>query len=468
MVFSSIVFLFTFLPISLLIYYISSKKFKNAILLLTSLVFYAWGEPVYIFLMIGTIIFDYIMALKIDKYKRDRKKSKRFFIFTLLVNVGILVFFKYVGFIIGNINSIFSINIPFNELSLPVGISFYTFQVLSYIVDVYLGKVKVQRSLVSFGAYVTMFPQLVAGPIVQYETIEEQLNYREESLEKFGQGVERFIQGLGKKVLLANNIGLIWTTISATDLGSMSVLTAWIGIIAYTFQIYFDFSGYSDMAIGLGKMFGFDFIENFNFPYISTSVTEFWRRWHISLGSWFRDYIYIPLGGNRVSLGKQIRNIFAVWFLTGLWHGASWNFIVWGLYYGVILLLEKMVFARILEKTPRFIKHIYTMLLVIIGWVFFASPTLSYALDYIKIMFGFGHNVIMDSAGIYYLYTNAIMFVILAICSTPIVKTALDKIVVKSKSRYVNASLIAYMLILFLATAYLVNETYNPFLYFRF
>ena len=422
----------------------------------------------YIFLMIGTIIFDYIMALKINKYKRDRKKAKQFFIFTLLVNVGILVFFKYVGFIIGNINGIFSINIPFNELALPVGISFYTFQVLSYIVDVYLGKVKVQRSFISFGAYVTMFPQLVAGPIVQYETIEEQLNYREESLEKFGQGVERFIQGLGKKVLLANSIGIIWTTISAMDLGSMSVLTAWIGIIAYTFQIYFDFSGYSDMAMGLGKMFGFDFIENFNFPYISTSITEFWRRWHISLGSWFREYIYIPLGGNRVSLGKQIRNIFAVWFLTGLWHGASWNFIVWGLYYGVILLLEKMVFANILERVPTFIKHIYTMLLIMIGWVFFASPNLSFAMEYLKSMFGFGNHVLMDSAGIYYLYTNAIMFVILGVCSTPIVKIILDRIVVKSKLGYVNGSLITYMVILFLATAYLVNETYNPFLYFRF
>ncbi|WP_419726358.1 MBOAT family O-acyltransferase [Terrisporobacter petrolearius] len=418
--------------------------------------------------MIGTIIFDYIMALKINKYKRDRKKAKQFFIFTLLVNVGVLVFFKYVGFIIGNINGIFSINIPFNELALPVGISFYTFQVLSYIVDVYLGKVKVQRSFISFGAYVTMFPQLVAGPIVQYETIEEQLNYREESLEKFGQGVERFIQGLGKKVLLANSIGIIWTTISAMDLGSMSVLTAWIGIIAYTFQIYFDFSGYSDMAMGLGKMFGFDFIENFNFPYISTSITEFWRRWHISLGSWFREYIYIHLGGNRVSLGKQIRNIFAVWFLTGLWHGASWNFIVWGLYYGVILLLEKMVFANILQRVPTFIKHIYTMLLIMIGWVFFASPNLSFAMEYLKAMFGFGNHVLMDSAGIYYLYTNAIMFVILAVCSTPIVKNILDRIVIKSKLGYVNGSLITYMVILFLATAYLVNETYNPFLYFRF
>lgn len=418
--------------------------------------------------MMGTIIFDYIMALKIDKYRNNRKKSKKLFIFTLLINVGILVFFKYVGFIIVNINSIFSINIPFNELALPVGISFYTFQVLSYIVDVYLEKVKVQRSIISFGAYVTMFPQLVAGPIVQYESIEEQLNHREESFEKFGQGVERFIQGLGKKVLLANNIGLIWTTISAMDLGSMSVLTAWIGIIAYTFQIYFDFSGYSDMAIGLGKMFGFDFVENFNFPYISTSVTEFWRRWHISLGSWFREYIYIPLGGNRVSLGNQIRNIFAVWFLTGLWHGASWNFIVWGLYYGVILLLEKMVFAKILKRTPKFIKHTYTMLLVIIGWVFFASPDLSYAMEYLKVMFGLGHNLIIDSAGIYYLYTNAIMFAILVICSTPFVKNTLNKMVLKSKSGYVNVPLIAYMLILFLATAYLVNETYNPFLYFRF
>lgn len=418
--------------------------------------------------MIGTIIFDYIMALKIDKYKKNRKKSKKYFIFTLLVNVGVLVFFKYIGFIIENINSIFSTNISFENLALPVGISFYTFQVLSYIVDVYLGKVKVQRNLISFGAYVTMFPQLVAGPIVQYETIEEQLNYREESLEKFGQGVERFIQGLGKKVLLANNIGMIWTAISAMDLGSMSVLTSWIGIISYTFQIYFDFSGYSDMAIGLGKMLGFDFIENFNYPYISKSVTEFWRRWHISLGSWFREYIYIPLGGNRVTLGKQIRNIFAVWFLTGLWHGASWNFIVWGLYYGVILLLEKIVFKKLLEKTPNFIKHIYTMILVMIGWVFFASTNLGYAVEYIKIMFGLGNNVLIDSVGIYYLYTNIVMFVILSICSTPIIKNKLDRMVIKSKTSYINPTLIVYMLILFLATAYLVNETYNPFLYFRF
>ncbi len=433
-----------------------------------SLVFYAWGEPVYIFLMIGTIVFDYIMALKIDKHKKNRKKSKQYFIFTLLVNVGILVFFKYIGFIIENINNIFSMNISFEGLALPVGISFYTFQVLSYIVDIYLDKVQIQRSLISFGAYVTMFPQLVAGPIVQYETIEEQLNCRDESLVKFGQGVERFIQGLGKKVLLANNIGIVWTTISAMDLASISVLTSWVGIIAYTFQIYFDFAGYSDMAIGLGKMFGFDFIENFNYPYISKSVTEFWRRWHMSLGSWFREYIYIPLGGNRVSTGKQIRNIFAVWFLTGLWHGASWNFIVWGLYYGVILLLEKIIFAKVLEKTPNFIKHIYTMLLVMIGWVFFASIDLGYALEYIKVMFGLGNNVIIDNTGIYYLSTNMIMFIILTLCSTPLIKNKLDRMIIKSRISYINPTLIAHMLILFLTTAYLVNETYNPFLYFRF
>lgn len=468
MVFSSIVFLFTFLPISLLIYYISPKKFKNAILLLTSLVFYAWGEPVYIFLMIGTIIFDYIMALKIDKYKRDRKKSKRFFIFTLLVNVGILVFFKYVGFIIGNINSIFSINIPFNELSLPVGISFYTFQVLSYIVDVYLGKVKVQRSLVSFGAYVTMFPQLVAGPIVQYETIEEQLNYREESLEKFGQGVERFIQGLGKKVLLANNIGLIWTTISATDLGSMSVLTAWIGIIAYTFQIYFDFSGYSDMAIGLGKMMGFDFLENFKYPYISKSVTEFWRRWHMSLSGWFREYMYIPLGGNRRGKKIQFRNLMIVWFATGLWHGASWNFVVWGLYFGILIFFEKMYISKVLERLPRGVGHLYTLVLIIIGWVFFETESLRGAFSYLSVMFGLSGNSIVDNMGIYTLRSNFLIITLAIIASTPFFKNFFKLIKEKLKLRGVAVAIVSNILILFISTVYLVSETYNPFLYFRF
>ena len=467
MVFSSIIFLFTFLPITLLIYYISPKKVKNSIILLASLIFYAWGEPIYIFLMLGTIIFDYFMALKIDKYK-EMKKNKALFLFTITVNILILVFFKYIGFIIENINSIFQFKISVEQLPLPIGISFYTFQILSYIIDVYLDKVQVQKNFINFATYVTMFPQLVAGPIVRYESIEEQLNYREESIEKFGQGVQRFIQGLGKKVILANNIGMVWAEISTINMGKISVLTSWIGIIAYTFQIYFDFSGYSDMAIGLGKMLGFDFTENFNFPYTSKSITEFWRRWHISLGSWFREYVYIPIGGNRVSVLKHIRNIFVVWFLTGIWHGASWNFIIWGLYYGTILLLEKVVFARVLDKLPNFIKHSYTMLLVIIGWVFFASPNLSYALKYIEIMFGMGSNSVIDITGIYYLKTNLITFAILTICSTTMVKNWIESIMRKSKLEIMNPVLIAHIAILFLSTAYLVNETYNPFLYFRF
>ena len=327
--------MFTFLPITLLLYYVSPRVLKNSILLLASLIFYAWGEPIYVFLMIGTILIDYLLAILIDRNRDDYSKCKWIFILTIILNVSILGFFKYFGFFVNNINSIFNLNIPFEGLALPIGISFYTFQVLSYIVDVYLGKVEVQYNLINFATYVTMFPQLVAGPIVQYQTIEEQLNTRQESVFKFGEGVERFIQGLGKKILLANNIGMLWTTISSLELSSISVLTAWLGIIAYTFQIYFDFSAYSDMAIGLGKMFGFEFMENFNYPYISKSVTEFWRRWHISLGTWFREYIYIPLGGNRVSVPKQIRNIFVVWALTGLWHGANWNFVVWGLYYGI-------------------------------------------------------------------------------------------------------------------------------------
>ncbi len=460
--------MFTFLPITLLLYYVSPRIFKNSILLVASLIFYAWGEPVYVFLMIATILADYFLAILIDKNRQDTSKCKWIFIFTCILNVAILGFFKYFGFFVENINSILHLDIQFEGLALPIGISFYTFQVLSYIVDVYLGKVKVQYNVINFAAYVTMFPQLVAGPIVQYQTIEEQLNTRQESITKFGEGVERFIQGLGKKVLLANNIGMLWTTVSAMELSSVSVLTAWLGIIAYTFQIYFDFSAYSDMAIGLGKMFGFDFMENFNYPYISKSVTEFWRRWHISLGTWFREYIYIPLGGNRVKKSKQIRNIFVVWCLTGFWHGASWNFVIWGLYYGVLLLIEKFILKSFLEKVPDFIKHTYTMLLVIIGWLFFASEDLGFAMEYLKIMLFMSGNAIVDNAGIFYLYTNLIMFIILVVFSTPVIKKLLDNIARKSRDKLLNPSLVIYGLVLFLVTAYLVNETYNPFLYFRF
>ena len=468
MVFSSIIFMFTFLPLSLLLYYIMPRKFKNLILLMISLVFYAWGEPVYVLLMIFTIIFDYIMALIIDRNREDKVKSKVIFIATVGVNLLILGFFKYYGFLIDNINLLFNLNLQYTNLALPIGISFYTFQTLSYVVDVYLDKVKVQKSLISFALYVTMFPQLVAGPIVKYSDIDYQLTNRKESINKFGQGVDRFIIGLGKKVLLANNIGIIWTTIQGMNIDSISVLTSWIGIIAYTFQIYFDFSGYSDMAIGLGKMFGFEFIENFNYPYISTSISEFWRRWHISLGTWFREYVYIPLGGNRVSTLKHIRNLFVVWLLTGLWHGASWNFVVWGLYYGFILFMEKIILHKVLSKTPKIIKHIYTMLLVMIGWVLFGSMNLTSALEYLKVMFGFSGNALVDNSAIYYLYTNIKLLIILTLCSTPIISIIFRQIIKKGKSVGILFAVSINIIIILISIAYLVNETYNPFLYFRF
>lgn len=468
MVFSSIIFLFTFLPITLILYYISPRNIKNTVLLLVSLVFYAWGEPTYVFLMMFTTVFDYLIGLLINKYKRDKIKSRRIFILAVIINLGILGFFKYYGFLIENINGIFSLNIGYEQLPLPIGISFYTFQTLSYVIDVYLGKVTVQRNLISFGLYVTMFPQLVAGPIVRYVDIDYQLKHRIHSANKFGEGVERFIQGLAKKVLLANNIGMIFTSIQQYDVNNISVLTAWLAIGAYTLQLYFDFSGYSDMAIGLGKMFGFDFIENFNYPYISKSVTEFWRRWHISLSSWFREYVYIPLGGNRCSTIFQLRNLVIVWFLTGLWHGADWNFILWGLYYGLILIIEKFFLKDILENMPNVIKHIYTMVLVMVGWTFFGIDSIHKSLEYLKVMFFLNGNPIIDSTFVYYIYTNLILLIILVLCSTPIVNKVFNKIIKNGKMKGVVFATSVQFILLFVSIAYLVNETYNPFLYFRF
>ncbi|MDK2562522.1 MBOAT family O-acyltransferase [Romboutsia sedimentorum] len=466
MVFSSIIFMFTFLPITLMLYYIAPRGIRNLVLLVISLVFYAWGEPVYVFLMMFTTLFDFFMGLIIDKY-RGYNMSKIIFILTIVVNLGILGFFKYYGFVIENINTLFSLNISYSQLPLPIGISFYTFQTLSYVVDVYLNKVALQRSIVSFSLYVSMFPQLVAGPIVRYSDVDYQIDNRKESINKFGEGAQRFIQGLGKKVLFANNIGMLFTSIQALDISSISILTSWLGIIAYTLQIYFDFSGYSDMAIGLGKMFGFEFIENFNYPYVSKSVTEFWRRWHISLGSWFREYVYIPLGGNRCSVPNQVRNLFIVWFLTGLWHGSSWNFIVWGLYYGAILFIEKVFLKNMLENIPSIIRHAYTMILVMIGWVFFANDSMVNALEYIKTMFGLNGNKFIDTTFIYYLYTNIIILIPIILCSTPLVNILYKKIVYKKKWGRI-LGLAINVIILFVATAYLVNATYNPFLYFRF
>lgn len=450
------------------IYYLSPRKIRNAIILIMSLIFYGWGEPIYIFLMIGSILIEYLGSILIDKNRNNKDKSKLIFITILVINISTLVFFKYYGFIIDNINSLFRTNLRIRTLPLPLGISFYTFKLISYLVDVYNNKVKVQKNIISFGAYIAMFPQLISGPIVQYSIVEKELNKRIETISDFGAGIEKFIIGLGKKVLIANNIGLLWSEIKALPNNELSVLTAWLGIIAFTLQIYYDFSGYSDMAIGLGKMLGFTFPENFNYPYISKSVTEFWRRWHISLSSWFRDYIYIPLGGNRRGLAIQIRNIFIVWFTTGLWHGASWNFIIWGLYFGVVIFIEKIFLLKILNKLPKIVGNIYTMLLVIISWVFFDIDTLKGALSYIGVMFGRSQNAIYDNLSMYLLNTNLVIIVVAVIGVTPLVKNIINFLKGRLKIPGSIMVLIFCILILIISTAYLVNESYSPFLYFKF
>lgn len=474
MVFSSLIFIFVFLPLTLILYYISPRFLKNTILLIASLIFYAWGEPVYILIMIFTTSFDYICGLLIDKYRNKKAANKAIFVVSVIVNLGILCFFKYYGFIVQNINGILNLNLTAPNLPLPVGISFYTFQTMSYVIDVYLDKVPVQKNIVSFGTYVTMFPQLVAGPIVKYGDIEKQLDNRQETLIKFGEGSERFILGLAKKVLLANNLGLLWRNIKSTPIGELSVISTWIGIISFTLQIYFDFSGYSDMAIGLGKMFGFELMENFNYPYISKSVTEFWRRWHISLGEWFKEYVYIPLGGNRVGKLKQYRNLFTVWFLTGLWHGASWNFILWGLYFCLFIIIEKAFLGKWLKGKPKAIGHIYTLLVVVVGWVLFEFEDLIVCLRYIISMFGFGGLKVIDNQGLYYIYTNGILLIIAILCATPFIKEGFlnlkSRIMQKDNIGMIGSILVpvAFLLLMVLSTAYLVNESYNPFLYFRF
>ncbi len=468
MVFSSIVFLFTFLPVVLAVYFLVPRKLKNLVLLLGSLVFYAWGEPVYIFLMIFSIIFNYICGLDIARNQNDPQKAKRSLVFNVTVNLLILGFFKYEGFLLDSINAVLPVDIPYRALSLPIGISFYTFQILSYIIDVYRGEVKVQKNILNFAVYVTMFPQLIAGPIVQYSDIERQLQEREESWDKFGEGVLYFIRGLAKKALLANAIGLVFDEVFALKTGQISTITAWLGCAAYTFQIYFDFSGYSDMAIGLGKMFGFEFRMNFFYPYMSKSITEFWRRWHISLGTWFREYVYIPLGGNRVTKIKHIRNIMIVWMLTGLWHGAAWNFVVWGLYYGILLLIEKYLLFPLLERLPAILRHIYSMILVMIGWVFFFSESLGEAITYLKLMIGTGGNGFIDREAFYLLKTNMVLWVIVIVASTSVGHKFYVRWINNKRKPRIALNCVVYAALFLLCVAYLVTESYNPFLYFRF
>lgn len=461
MVFSSLLFLFLFLPAVLILYYCSPRRIRNLILFVTSLFFYAWGEPVYIVIMLVSTLTDYFFGLLLDKPSLSATKRKGVVALSVVVNLTLLSYFKYADFLIDNINALFGTAIPLTELPLPIGISFYTFQSMSYIIDVYRGTAKAQRNWIDFGAYVSLFPQLVAGPIVKYSTIAEQLNDRTESIELFAEGIRRFTIGLAKKVLLANNIGLLWTTISSSNPESLPMLTAWLGIIAFAFQIYFDFSGYSDMAIGLGLMFGFRFNENFNKPYTSQSMTEFWRRWHISLGSWFREYVYIPLGGNRHGLLKQARNILIVWLLTGFWHGASWNFILWGLYFGVILMIEKWWGLKLLAALPRWVRHVYAIILILIGWVLFAFETPALIGSYLRAMAGFNDQPLWNAETGYFFYTNAVLLIVLVIASLP--KRQWTK-----TNELSLLHLVWYGFLFFLAVAYLVDATFNPFLYFRF
>ncbi|XID94920.1 MBOAT family O-acyltransferase [Paenibacillaceae bacterium WGS1546] len=468
MVFSSLIFLFQFLPAALLVYYVSPKKLRNAVLLAASLVFYAWGEPVYIFLMLFSTVFDYVNGLLIDKFRRRKAAAKAVFIGSLIGNLAILCFYKYAGFVAENLNQLFGIQLQAADLPLPIGLSFYTFQTMSYVADVYLGKAAAQRNIVAFGTYVSMFPQLVAGPIVKYGDIARQLVSRNVTLDRFGKGAELFIRGLAKKVLLANPIGMLWTSVKTAPAEDVTALSAWLGIVAFTFQIYFDFSGYSDMARGLARMFGFEFKANFNYPYISRSVTEFWRRWHISLGSWFREYVYIPLGGNRLGLGKQLRNLLIVWFLTGLWHGASWNFVVWGLYFGLLVTIEKLFLLKWLERWPRPATHLYLLLAVIVGWVWFEFDRLTSAWLFIETLFGFSAYGWADQQALYDLSTNKLLLLLCALCATPLP----HRLVLRLKYKWRLGGAIAvpalYFAALMLSTAYLVDETYNPFLYFRF
>ncbi len=473
MIFSSLLFLFRFLPAVLIVYYIVPPALRNLVLLLFSLLFYAWGEPVYIILMIVSILVSYTGGIIVDSQKKrgNQAAAKIALIISSVISLSLLGFFKYADFAIGTVNSLTGMDFELLHLALPIGISFYTFQTMSYTIDVYRGEAQVQKNLISFGAYVTMFPQLIAGPIVTYKTIDQQLRSRKETSEQFALGIHRFMIGLGKKVLLANNAGALWNVIQGMTYDQLPVLTAWMGLAAYTFQLYFDFSAYSDMAIGLGHMFGFRFLENFNYPYISKSITEFWRRWHISLGTWFRDYVYIPLGGNRAGTLRHIRNIFVVWLLTGFWHGADWNFVVWGIYYGVLLFIEKFFLGKYLKKLPSVFQHIYCMFFVMIGWNLFVFDDMGRGLDFMRALFGGYGQGMLNQETVYLLYNNMILLVILIVGSTQLPKKIGERLcraLAGCDAAVIVVKNVFYAAIFLLSVAWLVDASFNPFLYFRF
>ena len=468
MVFSSLYFLFLYLPIVLAAYYITPLKWRNLVLLILNLIFYGWGEPVYILIMFVSIAIDYTHGLLVDKYKKqgNGKAAKRAVASSVVFNLALLFFFKYWDFIAGSLAAVGLGFMPVLGLRLPIGISFYTFQTMSYTIDVYRGDARSQRSIVSFGTFVTLFPQLIAGPIIKYKDLDDQIDHRDYKVEQFASGVQVFVVGLAKKVLLANNLGMLWDAYKAMPAEQLTTAGAWLGIIAFTFQIYFDFSGYSDMAVGLGRMLGFEFMRNFDYPYISQSVTEFWRRWHISLGSWFREYLYIPLGGNRVSKPRLFLNLLIVWAATGIWHGASWNFLFWGLYFAALLILEKWFLGRALKKAPRPVRHLYTLLLVVISWAIFAVEDFSLMGPYLSAMFGSAQGGGWDPAFGYYLRSYLPMLVVASVASTPLGAMLWRCL----PERMPKLALLTVLLLggLLLSTAYLVDATYNPFLYFRF
>ena len=470
MLFSSMTFLFVFLPVTLAVYYLAPAQMRNLVMLAASLFFYAWGEPVYIILMLLSILMNYYCGLDIDGKRNSPQLARRSLIFAVAANVLVLGFFKYYGLIMETVNGTLPVDIPYRVLPLPIGISFYTFQALSYIVDVYRGEARAQKKFTWFASYICMFPQLIAGPIIRYVDIEEQLRQRSFGIVKFGRGAMFFIRGLAKKVVIANSIGTVYEQVMQLPVGTVSVLTSWVGCLAYAFQIYFDFSGYSDMAVGLGKMFGFEVRRNFHYPYVSKSITEFWRRWHISLSTWFREYVYIPLGGNRCGGQRNMVNLILVWALTGLWHGAEWNFLFWGLYYGVLLILEKHVWGALMDRLPGVIQHIYTFVLVMVGWVFFFSPDLGSALDYIGMMFGMGASALADRQAVFLLTTHWLLFLLCILGSSSIGWTILRAFMESYKKGRTQRimSCVIYMGIFLVSVAFLVTETFNPFLYFRF
>lgn len=467
MVFSSLSFLTLFLPLTILLYFAVPRRFRNLLLFLASLIFYAWGEPVYIVLMLFSSVVDYSHGLLMEKFDGRPGVRRALLISSVAINLSLLGFFKYAGLVVSTLNAALSLSIPVPSVALPVGISFYTFQTMSYSIDVYRRNCPAQRDPIAFGCYVTMFPQLIAGPIVRYVDVMREINGRRETFEGFYLGIRRFLVGLAKKLILANGVGMLWDAVSAQPAASLSALSAWLGVLAYAFQIYFDFSGYSDMAIGMGRMFGFQFPENFRYPYVSRSVSDFWRRWHITLSTWFREYLYIPLGGNRVRVPRNIFNLAVVWMATGLWHGASWNFLLWGAYFGAVLIAEKFLYGKALSRAPGFVGWAYTALVVLVGWVFFALDDLGRGAAYLGAMFGGGAGAV-DAYALRALLNYGAVLLLCAAASTPLASGALERLRARRPRAH---SALTYALVIAgfaLCLIYVVDAGYNPFLYFRF